>query len=72
MIWCRSLDEIRVLCQNGVDLATGDYDDRTALHLAAAEDQVERARESARERERERGGWRERVRERERASERDR
>ncbi|KAJ1492703.1 ankyrin repeat-containing domain protein [Baffinella frigidus] len=34
------LDEIRVLCMNGVDLATGDYDSRTALHLAAAENQL--------------------------------
>lgn len=36
----RNLDDIRVLCMNGVDLATGDYDNRTALHLAAATNQL--------------------------------
>ena len=34
------LDTLAVLVENGVDTAVGDYDGRTALHLAASEGQV--------------------------------
>jgi ankyrin repeat protein/CRP-like cAMP-binding protein len=34
------LDAIRTLVENGVDTAVGDYDGRTALHLAASEGEV--------------------------------